>query len=110
MCSSDLLALALAARYGGAPFLVACHSIKLAGRAEADLGEESGALGPAPRGVSARSPLFDVTPPDLVGGVLTESGRLTAAGAGAAGRTAAALRDEILSRAGPSRLGGRDGA
>jgi translation initiation factor 2B subunit (eIF-2B alpha/beta/delta family) len=96
---ASTFALALAARRFGVPFLAACQRIKLAGAEQGEIEEPGGFLDRAPDGITGRAPLFDLTPPDLVDGVLTESGRLTAAQAGDLGARLAVLRAELLAEA-----------
>ena len=88
--------LALAAKHRLARFLVACQRIKLCGNAEANIEEQQNLFGKLPEGVTARAPLFDVTPPDLIDFILTESGRLTPDQAGAVGEGIASLRERVL--------------
>jgi translation initiation factor eIF-2B subunit delta len=76
--------LALVAQGASIPVYVLCEMLKFDPRLkgeEVDLEEkepsevvEPGRLPPA---VSARNPYFDVTPPELIGGVVTENGLLT---------------------------------
>jgi len=96
---ASTLSLALAARRFGVPFLVVCQRIKLAGAEHGEIEEPPGFLPDAPDGITGRAPLFDATPPDLIDGVLTETGRLTAAEAGAVGARLAVLRAELVAEA-----------
>jgi ribose 1,5-bisphosphate isomerase len=96
---ASTFSLSLAARRSGVPFLVACQRIKLAGAEQGEIEEPPGFLADAPDGITGRAPLFDVTPADLIDGVLTESGRLTAAEAGAVGARLAVLRAELVAEA-----------
>jgi translation initiation factor 2B subunit (eIF-2B alpha/beta/delta family) len=93
-CST--FSLALAARHERVPFFVACQRIKLSGNLTVAIEEDPALFNDLPEGVRARAPIFDMTPPDLVDGVLTESGRLTAAEAGAVGEGIAALRRRVF--------------
>lgn len=76
------LALAIAARWHGVPFYVACPSSTFdpatatgaeVSIEERDAVEVTGAV-PAPAGVKARNPAFDVTPAELVTGYVTDRG------------------------------------
>jgi translation initiation factor 2B subunit (eIF-2B alpha/beta/delta family) len=96
---ASTLSLALAARRFGVPFLVVCQRIKLAGAEFGEIEEPPGFLPEAEEGITGRAPLFDATPPDLIDGVLTEIGRLTAAEAGAVGARLAVLRAEMIAEA-----------
>ncbi|MFO8073014.1 MAG: hypothetical protein R6V85_14170 [Polyangia bacterium] len=90
--------LALAARRFEVPFYAVCQRLKLAGRKEASIEEHPADLaGESPPGARVSCPLFDVTPPDLLGAVLTETGRLTASRAGRAGAEIARRRAELRS-------------
>ena len=75
---SGTLLLALAARRFGVPFHVCCESFKInAEREQPDVLEEKSPLeldAPDLPGVTVRNVYFDVTPPDLVSGWITESG------------------------------------
>jgi len=88
--------LALAAKHRLARFVVACQRIKLCGNAEANIEEHDNLFGALPEGVTARAPIFDLTPPDLIDSILTESGRLTPEQAGAVGVGIASLRKRVL--------------
>jgi methylthioribose-1-phosphate isomerase len=77
--------LAVVARHHGIPFYVACPlstiDLKLASGAEIPIEERAGAelegFGNArwaPRGVQAHNPVFDVTPRELITGIITEKG------------------------------------
>lgn len=88
--------LALAADHFGVPFYVACQRIKLGGRAAAPLEEGPGLFGVLPPGVTSRVPLFDVTPRELVRGVITESGMLSPGQAGEIGTRIADLRQRYF--------------
>jgi translation initiation factor 2B subunit (eIF-2B alpha/beta/delta family) len=96
---ASTLSLALSARRFGVPFLVVCQRIKLAGAEQSEIEEPPGFLPEAEEGITGRAPLFDATPPDLIDGVLTETGRLTAAAAGAVGARLAVLRAEVVAEA-----------
>lgn len=91
--------LALAAKRFEVPFFAVCQRLKLAGRKEACIEEHPADLaGEAPTGVRASCPLFDVTPPDLLDAVLTETGLLTPSEAGRAGVGIERLRAELRSK------------
>ncbi|MCK9458965.1 MAG: hypothetical protein M0R80_04940 [Proteobacteria bacterium] len=96
---SSTLSMALAARHFGVPFYVACQRIKLSGNATAEIEESPHLFGELPAGVSAWSPLFDVTPAALVDAYFTESGRLSPSEAGEVGAGIARLRAELYARA-----------
>ena len=77
-------ALALAAQKAGIPLYVFCETLKFDSRLnshEVDLEEkevsEVVAPGSLPKGVSVKNPYFDITPLELVKGVVTERGFLT---------------------------------
>ena len=93
-CST--FSMAMAASYLGVPFVVACQRIKLGGHRHARIERADDLFGNLPPGVTARAPLFDVTPPDLVDSVITESGRLSPSEAGQVGEGIANLRNQIL--------------
>jgi translation initiation factor 2B subunit (eIF-2B alpha/beta/delta family) len=88
--------LALASDHFGIPFYVACQRIKLGGRTVVHIEESPGMFGVLPEGVASRVPLFDVTPPSLVRGVITESGTLSPGEAGEVGARIAELRKQYL--------------
>jgi translation initiation factor 2B subunit (eIF-2B alpha/beta/delta family) len=88
--------MAMAASYHGVPFLVACQRIKLGGQRHARIEKADELFNDLPPGVTARAPLFDVTPPELVDSVITESGRLSPSEAGQVGEGIAKLRSQIL--------------
>ena len=72
---------ALAAQKAGVPFYVLCESLKFDPRlkgGEADLEEKdpSEVSGSLPSGVKVRHPYFDITPPELIDGIVTENGLL----------------------------------
>ena len=90
--------LALAALRARVPFYVACQRIKLAGAPRAEIEQAPAFFSGLPEGVRGRVPLFDVTPPDLVSGVFTESGRLEPDEAGAVGAHVARLRERVTGR------------
>jgi translation initiation factor 2B subunit (eIF-2B alpha/beta/delta family) len=86
----------MAASYLGVPFLVACQRIKLGGQRNAHIEKADELFGDLPTGVTAQAPLFDLTPPDLIDSVITESGRLSPSEAGQVGSGIANLRSQIL--------------
>lgn len=88
--------LSLAARYSGVPMLVACQRIKLSGNTSVEIEETEQLFGMLPEGVTARAPVFDLTPRDLIDSILTESGRLSPEEAGAVGEGIAVLRRRVL--------------
>ncbi len=91
--------LALAAKRFEVPFYAVCQRLKLAGRKEASIEEHPADLaGEAPPGARVSCPLFDVTPPDLLDAVLTETGRLTASRAGREGAGIERRRAELRSK------------
>jgi translation initiation factor eIF-2B subunit delta len=96
---SSTFSMALAARHFGVPFYVVCQRIKLSGNATAEIEESRHLFGELPAGVTAWSPLFDVTPATLVDAYFTESGRLSPAEAGEVGAGIARLRAELYARA-----------
>jgi len=76
--------LALAARTAGVPFYVLCEALKFDPRLrgdEVDLEEKEPSEviepGKLPPGVRVRNPYFDITPLELVAGIVTENGLLT---------------------------------
>jgi translation initiation factor eIF-2B subunit delta len=75
--------LAIAAQRAGIPFYVLCESLKfdpgLKGE-EVDLEEKEPSVEPGrlPPGVRVKSPGFDITPLELVTGIITEKGLLSA--------------------------------
>ncbi len=75
--------LAIAAQRAGVPFYVLCESLKfdpgLKGE-EVDLEEREPSVEPGglPPGVRARNPGFDITPLELITGIVTEKGLLSA--------------------------------
>ena len=93
-CST--FSLALAARHFDVPFYVACQRIKLGGKQRGAIEEGPGLFGALPEGVRGRVPLFDLTPADLVTGILTESGLLSPGEATEVGAGIAALRAQTL--------------
>jgi translation initiation factor eIF-2B subunit delta len=95
---SSTLSMALAARHFGVPFYVACQRIKLSGNAVAEIELSPGLFGELPPGVTAWSPLFDVTPAALIDAYFTESGRLSPAEAGEVGAGIARLRADLYAR------------
>ncbi len=83
------LGVAILARYYGIPFYVACPSstidLKSATGADIPIEErdptevtEFGARRTAPKGIKVRNPAFDITPHDLVTGLITEKQIVTA--------------------------------
>ena len=92
-CST--FSMALAARHFGVPFYVACQRIKLSGNRASEIEESKPLFGELPPGVTARAPMFDLTPAELVDAYFTESGRLSAAEAGEIGAVIAKMRAEI---------------
>lgn len=76
--------LALAARIAGIPFYVLCETLKFDPRLGSDAvdleeKEPSEVVEPGrlPPEVRVRNPYFDITPPELVTGIVTENGLLT---------------------------------
>ncbi|GAI10036.1 unnamed protein product, partial [marine sediment metagenome] len=76
--------LALAAKVAGIPFYVFCETLKFDPRLkgdEVDLEEKDTSevvgLGRLPPKVRVRNPYFDITPLELVTGIVTENGLLT---------------------------------
>lgn len=75
--------LALTAERAGIPFYVLCETLKFDPRvkgSEVDLEEKEEAEvvdpGRLPPGVKVKNPYFDITPPELVAGIVTENGLL----------------------------------
>ena len=75
--------LALAAKRAGVPFYVLCETLKFDSRLKGDAvdleeKEPSEVLEPErfPRQVKAKNPYFDITPPELITGIVTENGLL----------------------------------
>jgi len=95
-CST--FSLALAARHFGVPFYVACQRIKLSGNRASEIELARPLFGDLPAGVTAFSPMFDLTPGSFVDAYFTESGRLTAPEAGDVGAAIAGLRADLLKR------------
>ncbi len=76
--------LALAAERAGIPFYVLCETLKFDSRIrgdEVDLeGKEPSEVvmpGTLPPDVEVKNPYFDITPPELIAGIVTEDGLLT---------------------------------
>ncbi len=76
--------LALVAKKAGTPFYVLCETLKFDPRLrgdEVDLEEKDPSEvtepGRLPLGVKVKNPYFDITPPELIAGVVTENGLLT---------------------------------
>ncbi len=75
--------LALAAKKAGVPFYVLCETLKFDSRLKGDAvdleeKEPSEVIEPGglPPGVKAKNPYFDITPPELITGIVTENGLL----------------------------------
>jgi ribose 1,5-bisphosphate isomerase len=86
--------LGLAARFFGAPFVVVCQRIKLAGQLPDRISPEScpDETAAPPAGVERRAPLFEIVPGELIGSILTERGVLAPREVAALGEEMAALR------------------
>ena len=93
-CSS--FSLALAARYHNVPLYVVCRQMKLTGRTDAHIEELETGFQNLPNGVTGYAPIFDVTPPDLIDGIITENGQMAPSEAGVKGKKIATLLNRIL--------------
>ena len=90
--------LALSAGYFGVPFYVLCQRTKLSGIGPFDLPMDETHATPSdiPSGVTYRGPLFEITPPELITAVLTESGSMNPRQAGEVGQGLERIKEQIL--------------
>jgi translation initiation factor 2B subunit (eIF-2B alpha/beta/delta family) len=93
-CSS--FSLSLAASYYKVPLYVACQQIKLTGRTGVHLEESNDLFQNLPAGVTGYAPIFDITPPDLIYRIVTETGAMTPSAAGAKGKKVAKMLRRIV--------------
>jgi translation initiation factor 2B subunit (eIF-2B alpha/beta/delta family) len=93
-CSS--FSLSLAASYYKVPLYVVCQQIKRTGRTDVHLEESNDLFQSLPAGVTGYAPIFDITPPDLIYRIVTETGAMTPSAAGAKGKKVAKMLRRIV--------------